>query len=762
MLTKLTIETFFENFVNKILNIKWVILTILAISLILTLPGIAFLDISIDVNDFFPKDDPVLKRQAESSKLFKNSDFIGILFESENIFSIKSLESIKKLGDELNEKITLGSSVLSIVHIKNCNLKFKNGKLISSQDEIDKFIKKIKTSKLFKGSLFSSDYKEAWIQLNLSPYPKDSEWNEKLSPPFTAGKEAYDIIDKNRSEKITPTGFPLFSYRKDVEMRTDLIKILLLGLIVAIILTIIIVRDLKGIIGALLIIFSFSTIIFGIQGWLKIPINSAFISVPILLGIGVSIGFSIHLIRFFKTEFRKTGCRRDSVLYAVRNSSKPLLFSAFTTMIALISFIFISITPLRWVGLTSSLSIFLILILTITILPILLSIGKDNKTFSNRNKKDFFELFALKIANNLDRLRLPIIAIFILITLLSLWGLTKLEIDLNNEKMMGDNLKHMKDLIHISNSKIGTSEAMELVLKLPPQSLTKPEYLKKIEQLELEIRNLSLINNSISFNTFIRIYNYMIHNSRDKYNSIPANRLVLNQVINIFENVDKNSFNQWSTNDNSTTRIIIQIKEFSSNILEEDIIQIENSIRSIFGEDVEFFFNGPTYQMVVMNQYVTKGLILSIFMTLISISFIMIVVLKSIKLGLIAMIPNIFPIIVVGGIMGFMKIPLEFITMTIAPIILGLAVDDTIHLFSHIKDEMNKSNDFSKIIEKTFLQVGSSITETTIILSITFLVFTFSDVNSVKNIGFLTTIGFISAYAADIFITPLILKKIKF
>lgn len=163
-----------------------------------------------------------------------------------------------------------------------------------------------------------------------------------------------------------------------------------------------------------------------------------------------------------------------------------------------------------------------------------------------------------------------------------------------------------------------------------------------------------------------------------------------------------------------------------------------------------------------MNQYITRGLIQSVLTALGMITILMMIVFRSVRLGLVAMIPNVFPVLIAGGVMGFLKIPLEFVTMTVAPMIMGLAVDDTIHLLSHLKDDLKQSDDFTASVTRTFSTVGSAITETTIILCLTFLVFTFSKVNSIINMGILTCSGMLAAYLADIFVTPILIKKLKY
>ena len=131
------------------------------------------------------------------------------------------------------------------------------------------------------------------------------------------------------------------------------------------------------------------------------------------------------------------------------------------------------------------------------------------------------------------------------------------------------------------------------------------------------------------------------------------------------------------------------------------------------------------------------------------------------SLGRHAMVPNVFPVLVAGGFMGFAGIPLEFVTMTVAPMIMGLAVDDTIHLVYHLKRDLKKSGDYAAGIRHTFVNVGTAITVTTLILCLTFLVFTVSRVNSIVNMGLITCVGILAAYLADLFVTPVLIRWMK-
>lgn len=249
-------------------------------------------------------------------------------------------------------------------------------------------------------------------------------------------------------------------------------------------------------------------------------------------------------------------------------------------------------------------------------------------------------------------------------------------------------------------------------------------------------------------------------NRRDPQSDrIPEKQSTVRGLLLFYERITPGTLRTWVDENYSTTRVFIELSDFSSKEIAQVVSLIEEQIAVLFPPNTEFFMSGSTFQMAVMNQYITTGLIRSVLTALIMITLLMVIVFKSLKLGLIAMIPNVYPIVIVGAVMGYAGIPLEFVTMTVAPMIMGFAVDDTIHLISHIKKDLLKTGDCELSIRCTFATVGTAITETTVILCLSFLVFTVSDVNSIRNMGILSCCGMFTAYLADIFVTPILIRR---
>ncbi|MBB6478890.1 MMPL family transporter [Spirochaeta isovalerica] len=746
------------DFLQFALKQKLAAVLILSVLLVFALSRIGGLNISVNMEDFFVSSDPVLKNNEEFEKLFKNSDFIGVLVESSDVFDRETLELIHRVGSILRNEVPLAGSLISLTELENFplggnTLRFEGDSLLSTDSEIREIRELYNTIPSIGGTLFSQNGKEAWIILQLLPYT--DEWDQ-----FSIGEEAYRILSGINSGNIrlTGTGVPIYAYRKQTEMMYDLMKVLIMGTLVALLLSTLIIRSFRGVAGAILIIIISVLIVFGFQGLRHTTIDSAFISVPILLTMGVSIGYTVHITRFFRLYYRKTGKRHDAVLYAVQESGRPILFTAFTTIAALLSFTFVEIRPIQWVGLTSALSIAAVCILTLIYYPLLLSLGKDRELSDEKDSAARFEKAMERTSRFAEKHTVPIIIFFITSVIISLFGLMRLEVDFNGIKMMGDRLNHMKDHIHIIQSDIASGETLEVIIQLGKDQFKTRENLLKLESLELKLQESPLVKETHSLAEAIKEFNYLRYNRNQDQYIVPEKDSLIRGLLLYYQRVAPESISPWIDNDYGTARIFVQLNDFSSLEIEKLLSSTEELVKESFTEDARFYMSGSSYQMAIMNQYITRGLVKSVLTASALIALLLIILFRSFKIGIIAMIPNIYPLLICGAIMGYGGIPMEFVTMTIAPMIMGLAVDDTIHFISHIRKDLKITGNPQMSIDFTFRTVGTAITETTVILCLTFLVFLASDVNSIRNMGILSASGMAAAYLADIFITPLLIK----
>ena len=732
--------------------------------------GIIKLRTTVSIDSFFLSDDPLVEKRDRFESIFKNNDFIGLLIEADDVFTPEVIQMMNDLCNEISERVPYVSSIVSIPTtaaplLGGASFHFDNGKLRENTEQLEDIRERFDRRRSLKSVLYSKDYKQAWILVQLEEYP--SVWENNEEPPMYTGRKAMEVVSEFQIDdiRIIPTGVPVLAYRKSNEMMEDLTRILMIAGIAALICIMLLIRTPMGVAGSLIVMGGSILTVFGGLGWLGINADTTFMLVPMLLTIAITVGYTIHVTNFFKQSLRKNGNRRDAVIFAFQETGWPVLFTAFTTVVSLMSFMFVAIYPIRWVGIVSSISIGFIYIFIMVFFCALLSVGPDKEPADEQKTKDndrFFEQLGAFFIRN-GKITIPVSAVIMLVCI---FGATKLEVNLNTNKMMGTKLPHVRDQIHISDSEIGAiySYDVALIFKEANQALSL-NTLNKLDELADVIDDSNFIKSTRGINESLKEFNQLRFRDDKNQYRLPSSDAGLRGLVNLYSRMDGNDLYSWLSEDKTGLRLTVRVFEFSSSELTAHIDMVENEISRLFPENeypgIEVLVTGSVIQTAVMNQYVTRGLVVSVGSALIAIALLLMIAFRSIKVGLIAMIPNIAPVITVGGLLGFFHIQLEFVTMTIAPMLLGLAVDDTIHLVTHIKTVFLKTGSYESAFSQTFRAVGKSVIQTTIILSITFFIFFFSRVQSMVNMGIFTMIGIIAALAADLVITPVLIKWTK-
>jgi predicted RND superfamily exporter protein len=254
--------------------------------------------------------------------------------------------------------------------------------------------------------------------------------------------------------------------------------------------------------------------------------------------------------------------------------------------------------------------------------------------------------------------------------------------------------------------------------------------------------------------------NQTFHSDDAAYYRVPDERDLIAQLLFLYEISGGTKAFSWIDEEYSMLRAQVQITKFDANEIVEEL----NAIKA-FGQErfpgANVSIVGDAVQFAELNRKIVVGELKSVFTALVVIGVLLIVVFDSVKTGLFGMLPNVAPLIVIGGYMGYMQSPLDMMTMTIMPMLLGIAVDDTIHFINHIKYEFEKFGHYETAILESFRTVGKTLAMTTIILSATFGMYMLSIVNNMARIGLLASMGLIVALLADYLMTPALILLTK-
>lgn len=770
------IQKWFENMGKIIVKRRWVFIGLFVLLNIIAGIGLPMLKLDSSVEGWFLEGAEIQQATDRFEDMFGNNDFVGILLETDDVFEPEVLMMIRDLSKELEDKVEFADKVISLTDMEFSRA-FDDEIIIDNlipdeipqdRDEIEKIRAMALSKTSIKNRIITEDSKQTWILLRLEPFPDD--WREKgeTEPNSRVGKDVLTILKQDKYQKydLVASGMSVTAIEEMAYFETEAIKIMLLGLIVAMVLLAVILRSVRGVLIPIVTTISSILIVYGVMGLLRIKLNSIMMTIPVFLGLAVSIGYSIHIFNFFKRKLLLTGERKNSVYYAVMETGWPIFFTAMTTIGSLLSFYFIDLVPIKWLGVTSAFIIIVVYLIVMTLTPALLSFGKDRKRreaegdtpVTDEIKSD---KYFIKFGEWVLKHSVPIVICFIIVMGFFIYGMTKLEINMNIKGSYGDKVPYVQRMIKVSEAVLGAWGSYDITLKFDESDKIKEsDVMKRFDALADKILEMENTKRVSSILDVVKDMNQMLNLDDPDYYVIPDNKALIAQLLFLYELSGGTEMNEWVDSDYSVLRLMVEVKDFDANVIESEIDDVKMVINELF-PDAQFELSGSVPQFIALNKFVAVGQIKSFFIALIVIMFLLMIVFKSIKTGLIGMIPNITPPVVIAGLLGLTGTPLDAYTVIVLPMILGLAVDDTIHFISHAREEYIKTGSYREGSLITFKTVGKALFMTSFIIVSSFALYMISDAKMLFNLGVFIVAGISSALIADYLITPILVAWTK-
>lgn len=769
------VNKLFRRAAVSIIRRRIAILAGFALIIALSIAGIKQISIKTSWDDYFVSDDPMVLKTDEFKSIFGNDYYVAVLVKNDSLFSKPTLELIRELSNELRDSLSYADKITSIT-----DLEFASGTedgmnieqivpedIPSDKAALEEIRRKAHSKPYFSGRLVSRDDSMTWILLKLRPFPEPEEWKKvtDISPDMLTGKEAGRVIRKEKYSALHPagTGMPFMSYEKMQFLESEMSRNFLFVFILSIITMIIVTRSLRGVVAPIITSVSGLIIGMGLAGAFGVYVDMTTMMISIIVSFACSIAYNIHLYNYFKTRYACTGLRIRSVVEAVSETGWSILLSALTTTAAMMTFLVMEIVPMKAVGIDTSLCLLSVVTTCLFISPVILSFGNDRPPLTERKTSletrmgDIFERFGAWVIKR----HAPIFSISLIVSAICGIGLIYIEPAFDVERTMGRKVPYVNEFLNISETELGSMYSYDLMITLPEvDDAKKPENLRKLDKIARRAESYEQTKRHSSILDIIKDMNYTLNNNDTAKYVIPESSDMVAQLLLLYENAGGTESEYWMDYDYRRLRLQIEIHDFNSLTAEKEMEDIQDYARRLYPEaDISAVGNLP--QFIVMQQYIERGQIWSMLISVLVIGMILVIIFGSWRVGLIGMIPNLAPAIIVGGLMGWLDYPLDMMTASLIPMVLGIAVDDTIHFINHAHLSYEQTGNYDKSIKKAFRTEGLAIVMSTFILSMTFLGFCISDCIQTSNWGRLAATGMISALLADLLLTPILFKYLK-
>ena len=805
-----------EKYIDFILKNSLISFSALFIFLLSLYPGISNFQLDASSDSLVLENDPDLKIYREMGNLFSDSDFLIVtLRPNEDIFNKKSLQRIERIENEILE-IDGVNQVLSILDAPiveqpkvslseiGDNIKY----LLDEGIDLQKAKQEILNNPIYQELIVSKDGSTTAFQIlldenenyeNLIQQRYDLLNSDKPNILFDVNRkideqnsliqekekrivaEIRSVINSNRDFGLLFLGGPAMIANDMIDfIKSDLSIFGLLVFLIFGFLLYFFFRDIKlafiPLINAALVIYTTSSIL-GYADWKISVVSSNFIALLLIL----TISISVHVIERF-VELKKEDHYERLVNETFSQMFIPCFFAVLTTGVAFLSLISGDIKPVLEFGKMMTVGIIVVFIFTFTFVPL----AFHNLGFGPLRASSKIGSLPTKIGKNITTNKTIIISASIFLGLLFTIGVNNLKVENKFIDYFKKNTEIYQGMSEL-DEKLGGTATLDIIIYEPDNYLADDDEISD-EFDDLFDEDIFEDDSSESSGYWWNIYNLKrleeIHDYLDDNENIGkvlsvssgiklARKINDNNDLNdlelallrsvLPEDIKDTVLNSYISNDDSIVRISTRVYE-SSESLNRDLLlkEINSDLQQRFGiSSDKYKITGLAVLYNNMLQSLFSSMLNSIIIVYTVIALMLLILFRSVKIMLAGLLPNILIGLGVLGTMGLLKIPLDIMTITVASISVGIAVDNTIHYLYKFKSEYELKNDFNEAMIGSHSTIGRAIFYTASTISLGFLIFSFSNFIPTIYFGIFTALAMFFAFLVSLTLLPILLEKMR-
>ena len=794
------IAQFYQNIILKNPKSIFLILIIALISF-----GYFSKDFRLDASSetLLIEGDPDLKYLQEISERYGSKEFLILTYTpNEGMVTDSSINNLLSLKYKI-QSLDWVHSVITLLDIPLLNNseaplqeRLENFKTLKDDDvNRDRGFKEIISSPVFRNFVISEDGKTSGIivYIKKNELPKNIKNKSKKEIENYKDKikkqnhqnilEIRDVIKSYENiGKIHLGGIPMIADDMMTFIKSDII-VFGLGVLLFIIATLwYVFRKLIWILVPISSCF-FSVIIMtgllGLLGWKVTVISSNFIALMLILTMAMNIHMSTRFLQLRESFPEKN--ISDLIILTTNKMFWPILYTVLTTVIAFLSLIFSEIKPIIDFGWMMTMGLITSFIVTFTLLPSLITFVPRENISPSDYKESKITLFFSKISQKNQKTIFTVTGIVII---LSLIGISRLEVEnsfINYFNKKTEIYQGMK----LIDEKLGGTTPLEVILKFPKEEKNKTEdededddfddwgeeddnlnnekywftkdKIDKIAIVHNYLDSLQETGKVLSFSSIIDVAT-LLNNNKPLgtlemgvlYSKIPKS--IKSEIIDPYISIKDNE-----------ARINVRIIDSKENLRRNDLIKkINYDLKNKIGlNEKEFKLAGVLILFNNLLQSLFKSQILTLGLVMLGIFAMFYILFKNIKLSLIGVVPNFIAAFFILGIIGIIGIPLDMMTITIAAITIGIAVDNSIHYIYRYKEEFNTRKDYNETIKVCHSTVGKAILNTSITIVFGFSILVLSKFIPTIYFGIFTGIAMLIAMISVLTLLPSLILLIK-
>jgi len=513
-------------------------------------------------------------------------------------------------------------------------------------------------------------------------------------------------------------------------------------------------------------------------GW---QLDLSFGSVPTLLTT-IGVAHSVHILSEFRRSFLRLGDRREALVQTMHLVGVPCLLTSLTTAMGFIAMSSVPIVSIAHMGVYSAFSCLIAFLLSITVLSALLSFGRRTRTAhmaettrsthkstsptsasptGQSSVEELSDRFLRSVHDFVVRARRPILITSLAIFLASAIGITQLVAESNWFNDFSDSVPVKADTLRIDETMGGLSNLILIFDVGESGSIIEPAAMREIDRIQAWANQEDLVRKSYSITDIIKDLNQTFHSNHPDYYTIPESRELIAQYLILYESAGGDEAFELLSSDYQRAQLELRLGMSSTAevVLLKDRIENELALHPLTESTLEV--TGVAALWLKLIDLIVTSQAQGFLVAFVTIAALMCALLGSVKTGLICMVPNLVPVFLTLGAMGWLEIPLDYSKVFIAAVAMGIAVDDTIHLVLRFRHEFSLCGQYSKALRAALVDVGRALVITSIALIAGFQVLQLSAMDSSATQGILLSTTILAALIADFLLMPALILTFK-
>jgi predicted RND superfamily exporter protein len=785
-------EAAFAEWARFIIRNRWAALILPLLFTAFCISWLPQLSIDNSTEGFLHPNDPATVRYRDFRERFDRDDRILVALSPDDAFAPEFLERLRLFHLALEEELPYTQEVTSVFNARNTR---GEGDELIVEDLLEGWLDewpedasaqlgdlraRVFSNPLYVDNLVSENGRFTVVTIKpftysaegredaLAGFDATDEGDSESEPPLLTAAENDELMATllGLVDRFEDDTFPIHlagplpvTDHINRSLQADMGRFLSVCILIIVGLLYVLFRRVSGALLPMAVVILAVLSAIGIMIMLDIPGSTAVQILPIFL-LTVGICDAVHILAIVYQRLALGESQEAAVVYAMGHSGLAVVMTSVTTAAGMMSFITAEMAPVSHLGIIAPIGVMLALLYTLVLLPAALVVVplEAPKQRGGRNASAALVKVLVRIGDLSSDHPKRVLAATALVLAISLYG--AMQVQFSHYALAwfeeDDPIRVSAELV---DRELKGSMTLEVVIDTGRENgLHDPEMLRKIEAAMRFAREMQsgeiYVGKAMSLVDIVKETHQALNENRPEMRILPDDRELIAQELLLFETGGAEDVAEWTDSAYRTARISLRAPFVDAMLYQPFIDEVETGMRKIFGDEVEVEMTGfmPVLAGVMSSVIVSMGR--SYAFAILIITPIMILLMRSVRLGLLSMIPNLIPVVFTLGVMGYLDMPLDASTIMIGAMVIGLAVDDTIHFMHKFRIYFAQLGDAKEAIRATLSSTGAALLFTTLVLASGFGVLTLAGMVNTQNFGLIAALATLVAFAADVVVAP--------